>query len=194
MTWTRYVPVLAFHVGQRPVTTSYSDNTAVRLDRQHYLQTSTSFVSSKTTSQHRSCVTTRLYAETSIQQDTSLSISEATQILQQFEAEQSQFAKEENIGMGGGVSASMYATTLSEEALEEMGKAARFIVAQANQEREEDYTAGRVKLGICAEDCMEALGTLKVRDTVRSVHVMIYEIKKKLIILLERCCSKVKSS
>jgi len=91
-----------------------------------------------------------------------LSVSEATRILEEFDGDVAKFAKEENIGMGGGVSASIYYTTLAEDALKRIAQAVCVLVNQANQEREEDYTSsGRVKLGICAEDCMEALGVLK---------------------------------
>lgn len=89
-------------------------------------------------------------------------LAEATAILQKFDDDVSRFAEEENIGMGGGVSASMYYTTLTEETLVQIAQAVIVLVSQANQEREEEYTIGRVKLGICADNCMEALGTLKV--------------------------------
>jgi hypothetical protein len=90
-------------------------------------------------------------------------LTEATAILQKFDDDVSRFAEEENIGMGGGVSASMYYTTLPKETLACIAQAVSGLVSQANQEREEDYTAGRVKLGICADNCIEALGTLKVQ-------------------------------
>jgi hypothetical protein len=92
----------------------------------------------------------------------SITLTEATAMLQKFDDDVSRFAEEENIGMGGGVSASMYYTTLPEETLACIAQAVSVLVSQANQEREEYYTAGRVKLGICADNCMEALGTLKV--------------------------------
>jgi hypothetical protein len=101
-------------------------------------------------------------ATASAKTDFLVSLPEATQILQKFDDEVSKFAEEENIGMGGGVSASMYYTTLPEEELVQISQAVSVLVSHANQEREEDYTLGRVKLGICADDCMEALGTLKV--------------------------------
>ncbi len=101
-------------------------------------------------------------AATAATAPTAFSLTEATAILQKFDDEVSRFAEEENIGMGGGVSASMYYTTLPEEALVQIAQAVSVLVSQANQEREEEYTIGRVKLGICADNCMEALGTLKV--------------------------------
>jgi len=90
-------------------------------------------------------------------------IQKATNILQSFDRAQAAFAKEENIGMGGGVSASMYAFTLSDEEIAEIKASVILLANAANNQRASDQRNGRVMLGICAEDCIEALTTLKVR-------------------------------
>jgi hypothetical protein len=123
------------------------------------ISTTESAESPKAATEGSTATTTTTTAHTAL---SSITLTEATAMLQKFDDDVSRFAEEENIGMGGGVSASMYYTTLPEETLAFIAQAVSVLVSQANQEREEDYTAGRVKLGICADNCMEALGTLKV--------------------------------
>jgi hypothetical protein len=91
-------------------------------------------------------------------------IATATTLLSSFDRNQAAFAKEENIGMGGGVSASMYAFTLPDEELSQLRNAVLCFATEASRQRAvSDRTYGRVMLGICAEDCGEGLATLGVR-------------------------------
>jgi len=92
-----------------------------------------------------------------------MTISEATQILADFDARQQAFMQEDGmVGMGGGTSAFTFLTTgITKEDRQQLTHAVSILVQQAHADRAKDSSKGRIMLGICASNAPEALGGLK---------------------------------
>ena len=92
-----------------------------------------------------------------------MSISEATQILRDFDAKQQAFMKDDGMeGMGGGTSAFKFLTSaVTKEDRLQVQQAVCTLVQQAHVDRSKDSSRGRIMLGICASNAPEALGGLK---------------------------------
>jgi len=92
-----------------------------------------------------------------------MSISEATQILTDFDAKQQAFMKDDGmVGMGGGTSAFTFLTTAVTRAdRQQLQQAVSTLVQRAHEDRASDSSKGRIMLGICASNAAEALGGLK---------------------------------
>ena len=99
----------------------------------------------------------------SLTSTTPMSISEATQVLKDFDARQQSFMKEDGMeGMGGGTSAFKFLTSaVTKEDRQQVQQAVTTLVQQAHRDRSQDSSRGRIMLGICASNAPEALGGLK---------------------------------
>eukprot|EP00586_Coscinodiscus_wailesii_P004479 CAMPEP_0172492956 /NCGR_PEP_ID=MMETSP1066-20121228/24253_1 /TAXON_ID=671091 /ORGANISM="Coscinodiscus wailesii, Strain CCMP2513" /LENGTH=208 /DNA_ID=CAMNT_0013262859 /DNA_START=183 /DNA_END=806 /DNA_ORIENTATION=+ len=92
-----------------------------------------------------------------------LSLSEATTILQNHETTLNTFVTTDNSrGLGGGLSASTYLTTLTPSEKTTLRSAVSSLAHYATLQRDATNTQyGRVMLGICSSSVTDALGTLK---------------------------------
>mmetsp|Transcript_29791 Transcript_29791/g.64503 ORF Transcript_29791/g.64503 Transcript_29791/m.64503 type:complete len:295 (+) Transcript_29791:195-1079(+) len=96
----------------------------------------------------------------------SMSVADATEALRQFDSAQQEFMQADGMrGMGGGTSALSYVqTTLSPSERQRIKNAVQTLVRRAHAERGaagNTSGAGRIMLGICAENAPEALGGLR---------------------------------
>jgi len=96
------------------------------------------------------------------EEEEALSIEEATDILVEFDKRQLLFSKEENVGLGGGISATKFVNSeLTPFEIDIMRDAVLVLCRAANRERGEDSSTGQVMMGICAGSTTDALAALK---------------------------------